>query len=205
MTIGRASNLDYRSVARLHSENITEGFLSTLGNSFLANIYHGVNQSPRSGVLVATEQGQVLGFASYTADLSRCYRHVLARRFVPLVIACVPSMFRPEIYKKCLETLLYPWRSAKAEPRRDVPKHPRAELLSIVVGEAARGRRLGKKLIAEVDRCLAELGIKEYYVVTHGIDERSNSFYVSAGFQAVVSFVNHGKPMTEYRKVIGDR
>jgi N-acetylglutamate synthase-like GNAT family acetyltransferase len=80
----------------------------------------------------------------------------------------------------------------------------RAELLSVAVSDKARGKGIGKKLVQALDEQFLKMGVREYSVVTHGIDERSNQFYIRCGFEFVRSFENHGKPMKEYRKVVGE-
>ena len=191
---------DYRAIARLHSASITEGFLSTLGLPFLTELYRGINDAPQSGVLVARDQNTVLGFAAYTACLSACYRNILARHFAPIAISLLPNVLNPAIYRKCIETLMYPLRASREAAAQSRPGTPRAELLSIAVGDKARGHGLGKKLVDAVDAKFGQLGITEYVVVTYGLDLRSNCFYNKCGFQLVGSFTNHGKPMNEYQR-----
>ncbi len=188
---------DFRCIARLHSESITEGFLSTLGVPFLASLYEGIGAAPVSGLVVARSGSDVLGFAAYTANLPKCYRWVLAHRFVPIAVALLPRFVKVSEYRKMFETLVYPLRLGR-EKGRNGSLRPRAELLSLAVSDQARGCGIGKRLIIEVDSRFKALGIAEYHVVTYALDERSNGFYVRCGFRLVRSFTNHGKLMNEY-------
>jgi ribosomal protein S18 acetylase RimI-like enzyme len=195
--IDRPSAGEFRTVARLHAESITEGFLSTLGLPFLSALYRGINAAPNSGVLVARCAGQVLGFA----DLGACYRWVLTRRFLPLACSLLPRLLCLSVHRKIIETLLYPARSER-EALNAACHRPPAELLAISVSDQARGRGIGRKLLAEVDRCFKTLRVSNYCVVTHATDQRSNGFYEGCGFRQVRSFTNHGKPMHEYIRVL---
>lgn len=202
--IRRAGRNDFQEVARLHSEGIREGFLTSLGEAFLAVLYEGVADTNEGGVLVASDGGRILGYIAFTANVRTCYRSVLSSRWKALARTMARNLFRPSVYRKTLETLLYPYR-AKSTPGRDtedtrLDEGPRPELLSMAVDRGARGRSIGRKLVAALDKAFSERGTPGYYVVTHGLDTRSNGFYRSCGFEKVREFYNHGKPMIEYYK-----
>jgi ribosomal protein S18 acetylase RimI-like enzyme len=199
--IDRPAAEEFRYIARLHSESITGGFLSTLGLPFLSNLYGGISAAPQSGVLVARDADRVLGFAAFTADLGACYRWVLTRRFVPLGISLVPNLLNLSIYRNVIQTLAYPLHASR-EPSGASSAQPRAELLAVSVGDQARGRGIGKTLLRAVDERFTQLRVTQYFVVTHGTDERSNNFYKACGFHWVHSFTNHGKPMNEYVRIL---
>ena len=199
--IARATHDDFQSIAQLHSESITEGFLPTLGLPFLANVYRGISAAPRSGVLVARDTNAVLGFAAYTADLSACYRWVLTRRFFLLALSSLPNVLNLRIYKRMVETLLYPLRAGNVA-LKNASRPYRAELLAIAVSDHARGRGLGKKLLHAVEDHFQALNIAGYCVVTHAIDDRSNKFYSGCGLRLQRAFFNHGKPMNEYVRIL---
>ena len=78
-----------------------------------------------------------------------------------------------------------------------------AELLSMAVSDRARGRGLGKKLVARLEEWFRRKGLRgEYKVVTCARDAQSNGFYKSAGFIFHHSFLLHGNEMNEYRKTL---
>lgn len=192
----------FHAAALLHRDGIAEGFLSTLGAPFLTALYRGIARTEGGGVLVAVEGSVVLGFISYARDVKACYKRVLKANCFPLALAMAPNAFKPAIYKKVVETLLYPFL------HRDVPESAgavrggglRPELLSMAVAVAARGKGVGKLLVKALDEEMFRMAIEGYYVVTHGVDERSNGFYQSCGFAKIHEFKNHGKPMNEYHK-----
>ncbi len=199
----------FRDSARLHADGITEGFLSTLGEPFLAVLYEGIATAEDSGVLVAEEDGFVLGFISYTSDVKGCYRQVLRSKWPRLVLNLLPSLLRPVVYRKIFETLIYPLThrgkddSGNGGPgSTSAAGHLRSELLSMAVAPQARGKGVGKLLVKAVDEALTQIGLTGYFVVTHAVDERSNGFYRRCGFELYGEYVSHGKPMNEYFKSI---
>ena len=50
----------------------------------------------------------MLGFVAFTRDLSACYRWVLVHRFFGLVWGVLPSLWRVSVYRRIVESLLYP-------------------------------------------------------------------------------------------------
>lgn len=191
----------FQYLAKLHRDSITEGFLSTLGLPFLSTLYKGIAKEQNSGILVAIENEKVLGFISYSKDVKTCYKRVLFLNFLQLCFAMIPNAFKLSIYKKVFETLMYPFhKKEKAGKKNELSGSYRPELLSMAVSEDARGKGIGKMLVKAVDSKMKEMGVEGYYVVTHGVDDRSNVFYQRCGFEKVREFVNHGKPMNEYYK-----
>ena len=95
----------FQAVAELHAQGITQGFLSTLGYPFLRTLYKGIAQSEDCGVILAKNDGAILGFISYARDVKTCYVQVIKRHWPSLIWTMLPNIFRPNVYKKVFETL----------------------------------------------------------------------------------------------------
>lgn len=207
--INPESSVQFKRVAELHRDGITEGFLSTLGIPFLTVLYRGIAHAESSGISVALdEHGNVLGFVSYALDVKNCYKKVIRENFISLSFAMLPNVFNISIYRKIIETLAYPFmkkETGKSEVERasalaEDTVEIRPELLSMAVDANTRGGGIGKLLVETADDWMRKAGVTGYYVVTYGLDERSNGFYQRCGFEKIHSFLNHGKPMNEYYK-----
>ena len=59
----------YRQVARLHMEGIRRGFLSTLGEKFLALLYDCIDDAPETVLLTEMENDRVLNIMMFDFDL----------------------------------------------------------------------------------------------------------------------------------------
>jgi len=194
----------HQQVAVLHAAGITEGFLSTLGTPFLSRLYMGIDRATSSRLILAGDGDEVLGFISFAEDVGSCYREVLRRDWFRLGLALLPSLLKPGVYRKIFDTLRYPSKSGHTESGHTTEKASgnRPELLSMAVSEKARGRGIGKLLVAALEEEFTRAGVTGYFVVTYAVDTRSNGFYSGRGFKKVGSFSSHRKAMNEYFKEI---
>ena len=199
-----ANEKHFKSIACLHIKGITEGFLSSLGVNFLTILYKGISNAPNSGIFVAVSEeneSRVLGYISYAYDIKTCYINIIKRNFISLSVTILPNIINIKFLKKILETLFYPFFH-KPQKSEKYNNWVRAELLSMVIDNAYQGMGIGKNLVKTLDDAMKQMKIDKYYVVTYGIDVRSNSFYKSCGFVLKQEFTNHNKPMNEYVKVL---
>jgi len=190
------------AVARLHRQAIPQGFLSRLGDAFLANLYLGIAAAPDAVVWVAVDQDdRVLGFVSGTTDTRICYRQVLLRRGWLLGLLAVPSLVHPANIRHIIETLRYPREQEADHAEKAETTHQEAELLSIAVNPEARGLGLGRKLVQILEQSLRERQYRgAYRVVTSAADPQSNAFYLGVGFRLQREFLHHDHAMNEYIK-----
>lgn len=182
-----------RAVARLHVAAIDRGFLSSLGEPFLASLYEGLASSRSAFVITATYAGDLLGFICGATSTRRAYLDfMLSRRSPGAALRLLPRLVSLATVRRVAETLLYPARQA------EVPLPP-AEILNFCVSEARRGqgvgRRLFQALLAEFDR----RSVREIRIVT-GVDQRSaQDFYDRVGAQRAAELeIHEGKTSIVY-------
>jgi len=189
---------DFPAVASLHKRAISQGFLSTLGEEFLARLYAGIARHPLSCVIVAQDEyDKIIGFIAGSLSTSLCYRHVIMRNFIRLGMPIFFKLFSLVNLNKIRETLAYGLTG------RDAAESVTAELLSIVVADEARGTGVGRQLVNHLEHCFREKNFSgTYKVVTSARDERSNHFYRNLGFRFLRSFMHHRNIMNEYHKNI---
>ncbi|HUP17836.1 MAG TPA: GNAT family N-acetyltransferase [Acidimicrobiia bacterium] len=147
VVIRRAGRSDAAGISRLHMENISAGFLSSLGLGFLKRLYGAMIAWPQAVVLVADAGAGPVGFVAGVADTGAFYKHFILRSGVPAGLAALPRLLRSSGFRKARETLRY------KDTEEGAGAEVEAELLSMAVDPAFRGQglghRLGMELLAE--------------------------------------------------------
>jgi ribosomal protein S18 acetylase RimI-like enzyme len=175
-------------VADLHMRGIADGFLSSLGRGFLGILYTALIADPHSAVFVAENDGAVVGFVAGTTDTAAFYRHFGKRYAISAGVRVLPRL-RPGLIRRVRET-----RSYGLDGHETVS----AELLSMAVAPAARGRGLANRLGAELLTWAGNRGIGAMKVVVGAANEPAIRVYRKLGFgddQAIE--VHRGEPSLE--------
>lgn len=143
---------DYQQVAQIHSQGIRDGFLSSLGDSFLALLYESIDRSENSVLVVAKEGGRVVGFVAGTVALGEVYR-IMLRSWWRLFLAMIPALVSPKKIFKIFETLFFSSKSPA-----EYVNIPKAELLSIAVRQDCRGKGYAETLFQS---------LRDYFKASH--------------------------------------
>lgn len=175
---------EWSEIALLHKEYIPEGFLSSLGISFLEKLYRTILSSKESFCYVAKSKDEVIGFVCATRSVRNLYlAFVLKYWWLGFTLISKFSW-------KFLETLLYP---AKGKVDSDI------EILSVVVSKEFQGKEVAKLLYQELFNELAR-GNTEKVSITVGEGlEASNKFQKKMGGEMVGKVqVHKNKPSYIY-------
>jgi ribosomal protein S18 acetylase RimI-like enzyme len=166
---------DIHRVAALHIERIGDGFLSTLGPTFLRRLYRRAVRSPDAFVLVAVDDAPgdetVAGFVAGAHDLRRFYRSFLARDGVPAAAAAGPRLIRS--FGRARETLRYP---------ASTDELPNAEVLAVAVDARFTGRGIGRELVEAATLEFRTHGVPAAKVVAGSANEPALRLYEGCGF-----------------------
>jgi len=161
-------------VAELHRTGIHTGFLSSLGPRFLKQLYRAVPAAPSGFGFVGERDGRILGFIACAERVGAVYKQCLMRRGLAMGWALVPRALRPSVFRRIVETLVYP---SKIED-----EYPPAEVLSIVAAEAARGTGLAGRLMNAAFDEFRRRGLSQVKVLVWNQNARAKAFYEKCGF-----------------------
>lgn len=188
---------DAAVAAELHRAGIHKGFLSSLGHGFLRQLYRAIPSCPSGfGFVWEGDDAKVLGFIACAESLDRLYRQALLRRGVLIALPLLRSLFRPKVIRRITKTLRYPSEVEKGLPA--------AELLSIVVSPEARGKGVGKALVAAAVEEFHRRGIEQFKVAVGPWNTSANKLYQRSGFRLALQRAHHdGRPWNVY--VMGPR
>lgn len=195
----------FSEVSRLHMQEIHHGALPLFGEKFLTRLYRELSRADRTVVLGALDEGRLAGYLAGCADIARSYASVFNHAAIPLGWMMLGRLCRPDILRKLLCIMVYPFGSGKTtEGHPDgQARKGRPELLAIVVDRKYRGRHVGRTLVNAFEHHLLSCGLDgSYYVSTNADDEGSNAFYRKLGFTSRGVAPHHSLTLRMYGKRI---
>ena len=163
-----------RELARLHINNINEGFLRSLGISTLSNLYEAIARSKQSILVLGFEEEKLIGFAAGTDNMKDLYFQLLLSPSA-LFSICMAILRNPKAILKIFEIFTYSFSSKRKKSL------PRAELLSLCVDQKGRGRGLSALLYNELCLLFEKMGVSSFVIVVGGELEIANKFYSRMG------------------------
>ncbi|WP_266157807.1 GNAT family N-acetyltransferase [Dyella silvatica] len=182
----------YRRVAELHIANIDQGFLSSLGVGFLSLLYQAIDEGEDSVLLTVESDDRVVGFVAGSMGMGPVYRRML-RHAPRLALALLPSVLSPRRVWRIIEILRYSRGHAQAS------SWPRAELLSIALDPACRGRDMAAALYQRLAQFFQSKGVAEFKIVVGAALGPAHKFYQRMGAVPIAQTeVHQGERSTVY-------
>lgn len=171
--VRQATIEDVPTIAALHREGISTGFLPRLGPGFLGQLYEAMLEEPGSIVLVAADRYGPVAFVAGVPDVGSFYSRFFRQRGVRAAWSAGARLLRPSMVKRAVETATYEGKDD------DIP----AELLSTAVSPPYRGRGIAGQLSRRLLDDLAAAGIKSVKVVVAEENQAARRLYESVGFR----------------------
>ncbi len=171
VTVRRAVAADAPTLARLHAEGISTGFLPSLGSRFMTRLYRALIAFPDGLVLVLDDGNGPVGFVAGVLDTGSFYKHFLRHHGIAAGLAALPRAIRPSVTKRAWESLRYEGTDAAA-----------AELLATALEPSMRGRGLGTELGSRFLAELGDRGAEAVRVVVGSSNAQAIAAYRKMGF-----------------------
>ena len=182
------------AVALLHTENISSGFISSLGPAFSRQLYRGIAGCRSAFCLVALEDNQVLGFIAGAESVGKLYKSVLLRRGLPMSACLIRFVFSLRTIRRIFQTLLYPSRTSE--------DYPSAEVLSVAVAPGARRKGIAGKLMQSALAEFGSRGIDKVRVAVAAANKPANQYYIREDFQKAGLYDSHGVQTNIYVRTL---
>ncbi len=178
------------AIARMHKEEINQGFLAELGDAFLRRLYEAMLRHDETNVLVCLDDEKIVGFVTVTLNTSRMYRWTMRQHWWRFGIPIALRMTKPSRIRRVVENLLY----SSQKQSVDLPE---AELLSIAVDGGYRRCGIGRLVVSAGLEWLREQNVEKMRVsCTEGL--KSNEMFMSIGFERATQMEHHGQQMNIY-------
>ncbi|UWR01248.1 GNAT family N-acetyltransferase (plasmid) [Rhodobacteraceae bacterium S2214] len=175
---------DYNEVAQLHINSIDQGFLSTLGERFLALLYRSIDETPQAVLIVERCEGEIIGFVSGGQGMKAIYKTML-RHFPSLAWSLAPALLSPAKIWRILEIL-------RQKPASLSSERPAWELFSIAVIPKVRGTGAAQDLYANFRQALLEQAVDRFAIVVGENLAPANRFYYHMGAKPAGEIFVHG-------------
>jgi ribosomal protein S18 acetylase RimI-like enzyme len=187
-TVRPARIAEAEELALLMSEVISWSRLSELGQGFMTLLHRHMIGSVHAICYVAERDGEILGYAVWSADTGKFYREFLLRHGIAAAVKLAPKIFRPRQIEIITRGLTY-FHEAH-------PEDPQAEVLSFAVRPHAKRSGVGKAIFNALAREFKARGIDAVKVgAVEATNEAGNKFYSRVGCELIRTepFYREGK------------
>ena len=169
-----------KNVIRIHRIEISQGFLTSLGDNALVLLFSHASKSRFGRILIAkdTSSRQIVGFLLGTIDTGGFYKDFLCKKFLKAVFVLAPKLLSFEKVRKVLEILFYP-------TKEDFKALPKSELLDIAVLKEYQGTGVAQLLFQEFAKNLYAIGIDRFKITTGKSLRGARRFYEKLGAEKV--------------------
>lgn len=197
MEILQLSNYDKKivnEVVEIHLKTFKGFFLTFMGRGFLRQMYASYLRHNDSNLIIAKEDGVVVGFLSYSSNMSGLYKYMIKHRLIPFAWYSIGAFFRkPKSFMRLVRAFLKP-----SESKRD---EEYVEVSSIGVSPECKSKGIGSKLLSSLKSSVDFNKFKYIALETDALNNESvNRFYVKNGFELVREYdTREGRKMNEYR------
>ena len=186
-------------IAELHKRAFPAFFLTQLGVPFLKVLYLGYLEDNNSGIIVAEEDGGLVGFIAYSKDYPRFYKKLIKNHLIEFAICSLSATIHHPSYSK---RLLGAFKKSDSV----VKKERYVELASICVDPESESHGVGSALI---NYSIENVDFTTYAYINLETDavgnDDVNRFYKRNGFKLERSFITpEGREMNEYRYCPGE-
>ena len=187
-------NTNYvKSLAALHKRAFSTFFLTQLGLPFLRTLYMGYLEDKNSGIIVAENDGKLIGFIAYSNDYPKFYKGLLKNHLMKFALCSLGAAIRHPTFVKRLF-------GAFKKSESVVKKEKYVELASICVDPEINNQGVGTLLINYLKDIV---DFDKYAYINLETDAEGNdsvnSFYVKNGFKLERTFLTaENRRMNEY-------
>tara|TARA_B100000900_G_scaffold395401_1_gene393752 strand:+ start:5653 stop:6285 length:633 start_codon:yes stop_codon:yes gene_type:complete len=165
------------AIIDIHRQELSGGFLSSLGNAALDILFSFAAESKHAILLILLDNHtnkKVIGFLLGALDTKKFYMDFIVKKFFIASLILLPKMISFRKIKKVFETLFYPTKKIHT----DLPK---SELLDIAILSPYQGQGLAKNLFYGLIELLTKENISSFKITTGESLINAQKFYEKIG------------------------
>lgn len=185
---------DIKEISELHKRAFPSFFLTQLGVPFLQTLYFGYMEDMDSGIIVAEDDKEFVGFIAYSKDYPRFFKGLIKKHLIKFAFCSFEAIIRhPSFIKRIL--------GAFKKSKSVIKEEQYVELASICVDPKIASRGTGTKLINYL-KDIVDFNTYAYINLETDADgnDHVNRFYTKNGFRLTRQYTTaEGRRMNEYR------
>ena len=182
MGVVEMTKIHVPAVVKMHRDNVKTGLTAWLGQRFCKYLYRGINSTPYSFVLVyEDEQHQPLGFICCTTNISKMYKAIIIRYFLPMTLSAISKFLKPSVIKRSLTAVKRP-RTFKTG-NYSKWELPEAEVIYFGISPNTQDYHIGTELIQAAFERLRKLGCDKVRAWAREDNKQATTFYQKHGFK----------------------
>lgn len=187
-----------RIISELHKKAFPDFFLTQLGIPFLNTLYTGYLEDDNSGIIVAEDNGVLVGFIAYSNDYPQFYKGLMKHHLIKFAFCSLGAAVK---HPSFINRILGAFKKSGS-----VVKNERyVELASICVDPNIENRGIGSQLIKYL-KSIVDFDTFAYINLETDADKNDivNRFYLRNGFKLARTYITaEGRSMNEYRYLKG--
>ena len=167
----------FTQCSEIHSREIPNGFLPTLGLKFLSSLYEQFSKSKYSFLLLAIEDDRVVGFIVISLHTKSFFINYLKSKIIWDLYRIPIKIFGKVFFMKSLEVLKYPF--SKKSSNEDFISN--TEIFNFCVDSRFQSKGVGQLLFYHAIKELNKNKIKIIKIVTGKSQLGAQRFYEKSG------------------------
>ncbi len=167
----------FNECAVIHTSVIPDGFLPTLGINFLASLYKAFSISKHSFLLLAIENGKVLGFIAVSLNTNMFFKWYIVRHMYKSIYRVPLKVLGRTFLVKVFELLSYPF--SKKNINEEFISN--SEVFNFCVDQGAQGLGVGQLLFSNAVAVLNNYKVEYLKIVTGSNQKGAQNFYYKVG------------------------
>lgn len=191
---------DVDSIVSIHLSAFPGFFLTFLGKGFLKYLYRGFIEHNESGIIVAKEDTQLLGFLAYSSNISNFYSYLLKQYFFIFAwYGFLGAIRSPKSVFRIVRALRYPKIKKKNEDF--------IEISSIAVDPSVQAKGVGSSLINALWSSISQTTTIEGVCLETDAENNDvvNNFYQRNGFVLMETWTSReNRKMNGYQRKLKD-
>lgn len=178
---------EINAIVNIHRDQISQGFLTSLGDKALELIFSLAIVSESGVLLIGVDPNNnhnICGFLLGAINTNRFFKDFILRKSIQAVFFLAPKLLSINNLRKAFEAILYPTKN-------EIQDLPNAELFDLAVKDEYKGTGLAQNLFTKFIMELKKANVKAVKITSGSSLKRAHAFYEKMGAKKISTIEIH--------------